>query len=110
MIKDPNILLKFILESIESLERYMVGVNEESYVSDTEKQDAAEHRLQVIGQAIIQLPQEFKDKHPEIEWHKIAGLRNRIVHDYLEIDHSLIWHILNESVPEFKKAIQKLIK
>jgi len=55
------------LESIESLERYMAGVSEESCVSDMEKQDAVEHRLQVIGQAIIQLPEEFKDKHPEIE-------------------------------------------
>ncbi len=110
MSKDPIILLKFILESIESLERYMTGVSEESYVSDMEKQDATEHRLQVIGQAIIQLPQEFKDLHPEIEWHKIAGLRNRIVHDYLDIDHDLVWHIINESVPEFKKEIQKLIQ
>jgi uncharacterized protein with HEPN domain len=110
MSKDPIILLRFVLESIENLERYMEGISEESYVSDMEKQDAAEHRLQVIGQAIIQLPQELKDQHPEIEWHKIAGLRNRIVHDYLDIDHDLVWHIIDKSVLEFKKAIQQLIK
>jgi len=110
MSKDPVILLKFILESIENLEKYMLDVDEEAYTSDIEKQDAAERRLQVIGQAIIQLPQEMKDRHPEIEWHKIAGLRNRIVHDYLDIDHDLIWHIIDESVPEFKIQITGLIQ
>ena len=59
---------------------------------------------------VSNLPQELKDKHPEIEWHKIAGLRNRIVHDYLDIDHDLIWHIIDESVPEFKIQIQNLIQ
>jgi uncharacterized protein with HEPN domain len=110
MSKDPIILLKFILESIESLQRYMSDISEQFYVDDIEKQDAAEHRLQVIGQAIIQLPQEIKDAHPEIEWHKIAGLRNRIVHEYLDIDHDLIWHIIDESVPEFKIQITKLVE
>ncbi len=56
MSKDPVILLKFILESIENLESYMVNVDEISYADDIEKQDAAERRLQVIGQAIIQYP------------------------------------------------------
>lgn len=110
MSKDPIILLKFVLESIENLEQYIEGVSEEFYVSNVEKQDATERRLQVIGQAIIQLPEELKDQHSEIEWHKIAGLRNRIVHDYLEIDHLIIWNTLKNDLPSFKKAIQKLIQ
>ena len=110
MSKDPIILLKFILESIENLERYMLNVDEEAYTSEIEKQDAAEHRLQVIGQAVIQLPDELKDQHPEIEWHKIAGLRNRIVHEYLDIDHQIVWSTLKNDLPLFKKEIQGLIK
>lgn len=50
----------------------MTGLDEQDYLSNAEKQDAAERRLQVIGQAIVQLPQEFKDHHPNIEWAKIA--------------------------------------
>ena len=73
-----------------------------------EKQDSAERRLQIIGEAVVQLPQEFKDSHPEIEWGKIAGLRNRLVHEYFDIDHLLTWNILSQSVPVFKKAIRKL--
>ncbi len=110
MSKNPEILIKFILESIQSLEGYVVDINEQSYESNMEKQDAVEHRLQVVGQAITQLPKEIKDRHPEIEWAKIAGLRNRIVHEYLDIDHGLIWKIVTESLPEFKKQITALIK
>ena len=110
MRKDPQILLKFILESIENLEKYTAGIDGAEYLSNMEKQDAAERRLQVIGQAIVQLPQEFKDKYLDIEWAKIAGLRNRLVHDYLEIDHGLIWNILDKSVPEFKKQILEILK
>ena len=110
MSKDPQILLKFILESIDNLQNYVDGLDDEDYLANVEKQDAAERRLQVIGQAIVQLPQEFKDQHPNIEWAKIAGLRNRLVHDYLEIDHGLIWNIINRSVPEFKQSIQRLIE
>lgn len=110
MSKNPQILIKFILESIQNLEGYVIDINEQDYESSVEKQDAVEHRLQVIGQAIIQLPEEIKNQHPEIEWPKIAGLRNRIVHEYLDIDHGLIWKIVTESLPEFKKQITALLK
>ena len=108
MKKDPRILLQHILESIDNLEDYLRGVTEDDYLFNIEKQDSAERRLQIIGEAIVQLPQAFKDQHPEIPWVKIAGLRNRLVHEYFDIDHGLIWNILTRSLPDFKKQIQKL--
>jgi uncharacterized protein with HEPN domain len=110
MSKDPQILLKHILESIAQVQSYLANMDEEDYMANVEKQDAAERRLQVIGQSIVSLPQEFKDAHQEIEWAKIAGLRNRLVHEYLEIDHELIWNIIAQSLPEFQKAIENLLQ
>jgi len=110
MSKDKNILLQHILESIVELEGYLVDVNEEEYLSNREKQDAAERRLQIIGEAVVQLPQEFKDTHPAIEWNKIAGLRNRLVHEYFDVDHLIIWNTLTQSLLEFKKSIEKLLQ
>jgi uncharacterized protein with HEPN domain/predicted nucleotidyltransferase len=74
------------------------------------QQDAAERRLQIIGEAIVQLPWEFKDRYPDIPWEKVAGLRNRLVHEYFDIDHKLVWNILEKSVPEFKKQIESLLE
>ena len=110
MSKDPQLLLQFILESIENLEEYTQSMDAIMYAANMEKQDAVERRLQMIGQAIIQLPQKLKEENPEIEWAEVAGLRNRLVHEYLEIDHGLIWNIIEKSLPEFKKAIQELVK
>ncbi len=86
-----------------------MGVDQEEYLKNSEIQDASERRLQIIGEAIVQMPEEFKEEHPEIEWAKIAGLRNRIVHEYFDIDHLLVWNILKHSLPEFKEAISKLL-
>lgn len=87
MSKDKNILLQHILESIIALEEYLANIDKEEYLSNMEKQDSAERRLQIIGEAVVQLPQEFKDAHSTIEWNKIAGLRNRLVHEYFDVDH-----------------------
>ncbi len=110
MSKDADILLRHILESIEALEAYLANIDKEEYLSNMEKQDSAERRLQIIGEAVIQLSQEFKDQHPAIEWEKIAGLRNRLVHEYFDIDHLIIWNTITQSLPIFKKAIQQLLK
>lgn len=110
MSKDINILLKHISESIEALEIYLSGVSKEEYLSNMEKQDSAERRLQIIGEAVVQLPEEFKYSYPKIEWNKIAGLRNRLVHEYFDVDHLIIWNTLNQSLPIFKKEIQELIR
>jgi len=110
MSKDINILLQHILESIEALENYLADVEKEEYLSNMEKQDSAERRLQIIGEAVVQLPEEFKNTHPTIEWNKIAGLRNRLVHEYFDVDHLIIWNTLNQSLPIFKKQVQELIK
>lgn len=110
MSKDANILLQHILESITALEVYLADIDKEKYLSNMEKQDSAERRLQVIGEAVVQLPQEFKDQHPDIEWEKIAGLRNRLVHEYFDIDHLIIWNTITQSLPVLKKAIQQLLK
>lgn len=109
MSKDPNLLLQHILESIQNLEEYLAGIDEAAYLASIEKQDAAERRLQIIGEAIVQLPDEFKTRHFEIPWAKIAGLRNRLVHEYFDIDHGLIWNILQRSLPEFKRQIAELL-
>jgi len=102
MNKDPQILLQHILESIQALQEYLIGVDEAEYLSNMEKQDAAERRLQIIGEAIVQLPWEFKEEYPDIPWEKVAGLRNRLVHEYFDIDHKLVWNILEKSYPNLK--------
>ncbi len=64
--------------------------------------------LEIIGEAAKQLSVEFRERHPAIPWPQIAGLRNRIIHDYAGIDLKLVWHILQTAIPELALQIAEL--
>lgn len=84
--REPSVLLDDIRASIEKIQRYTVGLDEGSFLADEKPIDAVVRNLEIIGEAAKQLTAEFKKRHPAIPWLQIAGLRNRIVHDYAGID------------------------
>ncbi|MBP7436852.1 MAG: DUF86 domain-containing protein, partial [Bacteroidia bacterium] len=67
------------------------GLTYEDFCKDNKTIDAVIRNFEIIGEATGRLPEVFKDQHTEIDWHKIRGFRNRIVHDYFGIDYSIVW-------------------
>jgi uncharacterized protein with HEPN domain len=65
----------------------------DGFVKDPKTMDAVIRNFEVIGEAANRLPESFKDRHPKIDWHRIRGFRNRIVHDYMGIDYGIVWDI-----------------
>ncbi len=110
MKKDPKIFLTHILESIEEIEKNTTNLNEVEFFRNTTKQDAIIRRLEIIGEATKNLPKSFKNKHPEIEWRKVAGLRDVIVHEYFGLSLKLIWKIVQNNIPELKIKITQLVE
>jgi uncharacterized protein with HEPN domain len=88
--------------------RYTAGLDEGSFLRDEKTIDAVVRNLEIIGEAVKQMPAEFKVRHSTIPWSQIAGLRNRIVHDYARIDVELVWNILQTALPEFSLQISRL--
>ncbi len=82
MNKEATVFLKHILESINLIEKYTENVTEEQFLQSTEKQDLVTRRLEIIGEAIRNLPDEFRDQHPEIAWNKAMATRNILIHHY----------------------------
>ena len=70
--------------------------------------DAVVRNLEIIGEAASRIPGSFRNFHPDIEWRKIVGLRNRIVHDYFGVDLEIIWEIVQRDVPELRTRIEGL--
>ncbi len=70
--------------------------------------DGVARNLEIIGEATRQLPEEFRRVHPQIAWTQIAGLRNRIVHDYFGLDLEIIWEIIQHDLPELEKQVRAL--
>lgn len=100
--RDADLLLEDIRTSLERIERYTSGMNRSQFLSDEKTIDAVVRNLEIIGEAVRWLPEEFKRQHVKIPWTQIGGLRNRIVHDYFGLDLEIIWQVLQTSLRDFK--------
>lgn len=98
----PALLLEDIRSALAKIRRYIGGLTRAAFLHDEKTVDAVVRNLEVIGEAAKQLPATFKAAHPEIEWAQLAGLRNRIVHDYAGVDLEIIWQIVQTSLPELE--------
>jgi uncharacterized protein with HEPN domain len=103
------ILLADILESARKIEAYTQGYSFEQFEADSKTVDAVVRNFEIIGEAANQLPGEFKDMHAEIDWFRIRGFRNRIVHDYAGIDLSIIWQIREHFLPKMITMLKALL-
>lgn len=108
--KEPAIFLKHILESIEYIEHYIKDFSEEDFVTNVEKQDSVIRRLEIVGEAVKNLPEDFKSSHTEVEWNKAMATRNILVHHYFGIDLNIVWDTVKTHLPVFKKQIEELLK
>lgn len=88
----------------------MEGVTEEEFLSSDEKQDLAIRRLEVIGEAVRNLPEEFRREHDNVAWDKAMATRNILIHHYFGIDLEIVWDTVIKSIPEFKKQIEQLLE
>jgi uncharacterized protein with HEPN domain len=80
----------------------------EEFLKDSKTIDAVIRNFEIIGEAANRLPDEFKEEYPSIDWHKIRGFRNRIVHDYMGIDFSIVWDIRNSYLPSLIESLKKI--
>jgi uncharacterized protein with HEPN domain len=106
--RSSGLLVEDIWESIEKIERYTEGMTQADFQSDEKTTDAVVRNLEIIGEAAGRFPEDFTNRHSEIEWLKIIGLRNRIVHEYFGVDLQIIWQILKKDLPAFKASLKKI--
>jgi uncharacterized protein with HEPN domain len=106
--RSPLLLLEDILDACLKIQSYTRNLAFEEFEENEMIIDAVIRNFEIIGEAATRLPDDFKDAHPEIDWHRIRGFRNRIVHDYFGVDLSILWKIKNESLPNLIKQIQSL--
>ena len=107
----PTLLLLYdIQESIQKIESYISGLNFSAFKNNTLVRDAVERNIEIIGEAVNKLPENYKQLNNHIEWHKPAGMRNRLIHGNFATDIPLLWNTVTNILPVFKKEIENLIK
>ena len=110
MKKDPIIFVKHILESIECIEKYAENLDKKHFVSNNLIQDAVIRRLEIIGEAVKNLPSDFTSKHKEVEWTKIARMRDKLIHNYFGVDVELTYVVVKDNLPDLKNKINNILK
>ena len=100
--------LSDILTSIGEVEEFLLGTTYETFVSDRKTVNAVIRSLEVIGEATKHIPVSFRNKHPDIPWSRMAGMRDVLIHDYMGVDLRTVWKVAQERLPEIKPAIEGL--
>jgi len=106
--RTPQLYISDIRECIRRIEKYTKEISKRVFESDEKTVDAVIRNLQVIGEAVSQLPKDFKDKYEDIPWRKIKGMRNKVVHEYFGVDWDILWDAIHDDIPELKKRISKV--
>jgi uncharacterized protein with HEPN domain len=97
------------MQSANKILAYTHGLSYEQFVGDDKTIDAVIRNFEIIGEAANRLPEKVREQHPEIDWHRIRGFRNRIVHDYMGIDYNIVWLIKVHFLPILIKGIKDIL-
>ena len=110
MKKDIKIFLTHIIESIEAIDIHVKKISKEEFSKDLTIQDAVIRRVEIIGEAVKNLPAGYKIRHIEIEWREIAGMRDKLIHEYFGVNLDVVWYTIKKDIPKLKKEILELLK
>ena len=98
-----------ILDAIEAIDEYVRGTTFEEFVNDPMRSDAVLYQLVIIGEAVRQIPEAVREHYPEIEWRKVAGVRDVIVHGYHRVELSIVWSIMAHQLGPLRDVVRRLV-
>ena len=107
--RTPQLLLEDILESSRKILLYTDGLSFEQFLADDKTIDAVIRNFEIIGKAANRLPEEIKEQYSGIDWSRIKGFRNRIVHDYMGIDYKIVWLIKESFLPQLMQDVKVIL-
>jgi uncharacterized protein with HEPN domain len=109
MSRDYRLYLEDILESCRRINRYTAGMSFDHFVKNSLVYDAVLRNIEIIGEAIKQVPEKIRTQYPELDWRRIAGMRDIVAHHYFRIHDEIVWDIVVAKIPELERQIGAIL-
>lgn len=108
MIKNDQVYLEHILEAISKIESFVNGLTKFDFDRNVLIQDAVIRNFEIIGEASKKISKQFTQEHSGIPWQDMAGMRDKLIHDYLDVDLDVIWRTIESDLPLLKEMLSKI--
>lgn len=109
MPRDYKVYLEDIVEAIRKIRTYISGLALPAFAADSKTLDAVVRNLEIIGEAAKNVPPDIRAQSPEVDWKKISGLRNILIHEYFGVDAGIIWDVVQNKLAALEKAAQGIL-
>ena len=102
--------LQHILDEAEYLGQSVRGIDKTTFLCNETLKRAFVRSIEVIGEAVKRIPEPLRQKHPNIDWRAIAGMRDRLIHNYFGIDYEIVWDVVENKIPVLAKEIKIILR
>jgi len=108
-MKDDSIYLEHIEQNLKRIILYASGITEEEFLENIQLQDACIRQIEIMGEATKRISEAFKEKHPEVPWKDMAGMRDKLIHDYIDVDLNIVYQTIAVDIPTLLPVIEKIL-
>ena len=102
------VFIEHVLDAINDIQSSIKNLSKKEFIEIKDIKDATIRRIEIIGEAVKNISEKTKKKYPKVEWKKIAGTRDRLIHSYFNVDLDITWEIIKKDLPELKNHILKI--
>ena len=109
-MRDYRLYLQDILAAMIDAQKFVEGMDFDAFTADDKTVSAVVRKLEIVGEATKNVPETIRQKYPQVPWRQMAGMRDRLIHGYYDVNYSVVWEVVTELIPPLQPIIKQILK